>query len=382
MSLEAFEIIQAGLLTTVQDRGRYGHQRSGVPVSGAMDQFSLRAANIMVGNDEGAACLEVTVVGPSIRFLVDTWIAVTGGDLSPVLDGESMPQWRAVEVHRNSVLSFQGARDGMRAYVAIAGGIDVKVVMGSRSTYLKSGIGGLGGRAVKPGDILSVAELDPDTELVPRGIPLGVAAPTYGQDHQIRVVLGPQHNAFTADGIATFLGSTYKVSLSSDRMGYRLEGPSINRESGPDIVSDGTPMGAVQVPGDGRPIILLADRGTTGGYTKIATVISTDVNTVGQAMPGNTITFKSVTVEEAHNILREEEERLKVICRELGGMDLAPRFHMTVGGEAFEVVDDEGTGLTSAELAGGPESSERHRARATVNGRTFEFEIELHRTGP
>ena len=379
MSAEAFEIIEAGLLTTVQDRGRYGHQRSGVPVSGAMDQLSLRAANIMVGNDEGAACLEMTVVGPRIRFLVDTWIAVTGGDLSPVLDGEPMPQWRTVEVHRNGILSFHGARDGTRAYVAIAGGIDVKPVMGSRSTYLKGGIGGLDGRAVRPGDVLSVAELDPDTELVLRGIPEGVAAPSFGHDHEIRVVLGPQHSAFTADGIATFLGSTYQVSLSSDRMGYRLEGPAIKHESGSDIVSDGSPLGAVQVPGDGHPIILLADRGTTGGYTKIATVISTDVNTLGQAMLGDTVTFKSVTVEDAHNILREEEDTLKEMCRELGVTALTPRLRIMVGGKAFEVVDDTGMGITVVDLTGGPESSESHRAKATVDGRTYEFEIEVQK---
>ena len=243
MSIETLEIRDAGLLTTVQDTGRYGYQRFGVPVSGAMDVFALQAANILVGNDEGAAGLEMTVLGPRIRFLADTWIALTGGDLSPALDGEPLPLWRSAQVTKESVLSFQGARDGVRSYLTIAGGIDVPVVMGSRSTYIQGAIGGFEGRALKAGDRLHTLDQDPGAEFVERRLPEHLAVPSYGNIHQIRVVLGPQDQAFTSDGIATFLASKYTISIHSDRIGYRLEGPSIEHVSGPDIVSDGTPLG-------------------------------------------------------------------------------------------------------------------------------------------
>ena len=192
MSTDGLEIIDPGLLTTVQDRGRYSYQRFGVPVSGAMDEFALRAANILVGNDEGSAGLEVTVVGPKLRFLAETRIAVTGGDLSPVLDGEPFPPWQSVKVLEGSVLSFGAVRDGMRSYLAVAGGIDVPVVMGSRSTYLKGGFGGLNGRALEAGDILGTLERDPDAVMVERRLPSHLQALSYGHQHEIRVLLGPR----------------------------------------------------------------------------------------------------------------------------------------------------------------------------------------------
>jgi antagonist of KipI len=371
MSRQTLEIIEPGLLTTVQDKGRYGYQRFGVPVSGAMDAFALRAANLLVGNRDDAAGLEMTVLGPRIRFLADTWIALTGADLSPALDGGPIPTWRTVEAPSGSVLSFQGARDGMRSYLAVAGGIAVPVVMGSRSTYVRAGIGGFQGRALKARDLLSTLEVEPGRRFTERGLPEGYPAPSYGHSHELRVVLGPQDKAFTEEGIATLLSSDYKVSMHSDRVGYRLDGPKIQHASGFDIVSDGTPLGAVQVPGDGRPIILLADRGTTGGYTKIATVISADISKLAQAMPGDTVRFKAVAIEDAHQALRQQEATLDAI-RLAGGPG---RLSIAVGGHPFEVVVEAGGRTAIPEVAAGPGDGRTHRGRATIGGHTYEFEV-------
>ena len=244
---ETLRIIEPGLLTTVQDLGRYGYQRFGVPVSGAMDDFALRAANLMVGNQEGAAALELTVLGPTIIFESDTCIAITGGDLSPALDGEPVPLWQTVNVPAGGRLSFGGARDGLRSWLAVAGGIDVPVVMRSRSTYVRGGIGGLNGRALAAGDSLSTLSPSDSPDMI-RRLPVDFLAPSYGSSHHLRVVLGPQREAFTEDAISTLLGSTYSVSMDQDRMGCRLEGPALEHRSGPDIVSDGSPLGAVAGP--------------------------------------------------------------------------------------------------------------------------------------
>jgi biotin-dependent carboxylase-like uncharacterized protein len=381
MSTPTIEIAEAGMFTTVQDRGRYGFQRFGVPVSGALDEFALRFANALAGNDGGAAGLEITVVGPAVRFLVDTWIAVTGADLSPKLDGEPLPQWQAAKVSEGGVLTFHDMRDGMRAYLAVAGGIDVPVVMGSRSTYVKARFGGYEGRPLRKGDVLSTLSPSPDGKLVPRGLPGGYSVPTYGESHEIRVILGPQSAAFGPEGIATLLESSYEISLDSDRMGYRLEGPVINHKNGPDIVSDGNPPGAVQVSGDGIPTILLADRGTTGGYTKIATVITVDQGRIAQAVPGQTVTFREVDVEEAHRLLREKEDLLAAIASSAPVPEgRSPGLSVVVDGEAYEVVDEEGRHLARAG-AGGPPSAKRLRARATLGGQTYDFDVEIGQDG-
>ena len=380
MSVPAFEVLAPGMLTTVQDRGRYGYQRIGVPVSGAMDEFALRAANLLIGNYDGQAGLEMTVVGPTVRFLTDTWIAVTGADMSATVDGEPLPRWRSVEVKKGSELSFPELVDGMRAYLAIAGGLDVPVVMGSRSTYIKADIGGHEGRALERGDVLHALPVEGESRSVERRPPHRYPAPIYGEDHEIRIVLGPQHRALTEEAIATFLSSIYVVAQDSDRMGYRLEGPQVSHESGPDIVSDGNPLGAVQVPGDGIPLVLLADRGTTGGYTKIATVISSDIGALAQAVPGHSITFKAVTVEDAVEVLRDREDILKAIS---SGQAMAGSrdgsLNVVVDGEAFEVVGDDGEQVSQRELLEGIADGNRYQARATVEGRTYEFDVEVKR---
>jgi antagonist of KipI len=298
-----FEVLDAGGLTTVQDLGRYGFQRYGVPVSGAMDAFALRVANLLVGNGEGDAGLEMTLAGPQLLCLANTVVAVTGGDLQPRLDDGAAPMWEAFPVAAGSVLSFRGRRTGARGYLGVAGGLDVPVVLGSRSTYLRSRFGGIEGRALRPGDLLPAGQASGPVDV--RRLPHGFL-PTYIGSHTVRAVLGPQASAFTKRGVQTLLGSAYTIAAESDRMGYRLEGPAIERCAPADIISDGTPAGAVQVPGSGVPIILLADRGTAGGYTKIAAVISADLPRLAQSGPGDRVFFQAVTVEEAHAALRRE----------------------------------------------------------------------------
>ena len=380
MSVETLEIVEPGLLTTVQDTGRFGYQRYGVPTSGAVDLFAIRAANLLAGNSEGAAGLEMTVMGPTVRFLNDAWISIAGADLGPRLDGGPIPPWESVAVSSGAVLSFDGARDGMRAYMAITGGIDVPVVMGSRSTYVKGTIGGHQGRALKASDVLSRAERWHNTPPEGNRLPDHLAPPFYGHAHQIRVVLGPQDAAFTRDGVQSFLTSEYTVSIQSDRMGYRMEGPAIEHVSGPDVISDGTPFGAVQVPGDGQPIVLLSDRGTTGGYAKIATVISSDIGTLAQAMPGDTVRFAEVSVEKAHAILREREKALQDIREAAGGAEPGP-VKICIGEDIFEAIDDSGQIVSTSETGGHASAEEMRHARVTVDGRVFEFDVGIQRGG-
>ena len=373
MSDATLKIIQPGMLSTIQDRGRYGYQRFGMPTAGAMDTFALRAANALLGNDDNAACIEATVLGPRIELLADTRIAITGSNVSPRLDGEPIPMWQSVIVKEGSRLEFRGPSDGMRAYLAVAGGIDVPLTMGSRATYIKAAIGGVDGRPLRAGDVLNAfgdgSDLPPSSaDFPPESIP------KYGSSHELRVVLGPQDAAFTQAGIATFLSATYTVSINSDRMGYRLEGAPIEHTDGPDVISDGTPLGGIQVPGDGQPIILLADRGTTGGYTKIATVISTDLSKVAQAMPGHTVTFKAVSVEEAQEIHRRQEALLNSIR---GSAAVAPRIAVVMDDSVSDILGDDGEPLTLP--TGGETSALVQRGTAQIDGEPFEFEITVRR---
>ena len=359
----------------MQDRGRYGYQRFGVPASGALDSFALRAANLIAGNDDGEAGLEMTVLGPRVRFGADSWFAVAGADLAPMLDGQPVANWKRVRAPEGSVLSFQGARDGMRAYLAVAGGIDVPRLMGSRSTYLKGEFGGLGGRPLRAGDTLETLGGPGEEEFEDVELPPSFVVPEYGHDHMIRVVLGPQGGAFTDGGVETLLGSEYKVSVQSDRMGYRLDGPPIEHVSGPDIVSDGTPLGAIQVPGNGLPIVLLSDRGTTGGYAKIATVVSVDIGRMAQALPGDTIRFGEVSVAEAHAIFAEQEAALRDLAESAG---VGPPRGLSVGidGETFEVADEAGE---PASLLAGPADGPlwSHVARVVSGAGVYEFDIRV-----
>jgi len=302
-------IIQGGMLTTVQDKGRYGHRRCGVPVSGAVDSWSLKVANVLIGNGECCAGLEITVLGPRIEFCRDTSVSICGGNLSPLLDGDPVHMWQGVKVRRGQLLSFGGRVSGCRAYLAVAGGIDVPEVMGSRSTYLRGATGGFGGRALMDGDILYGGETQPAAGLLKLN-------PDFRPDldrkeWELRVIMGPQDHYFTGEALEVFLSEHFTVSLNSDRMGIRLEGRVLDHKDGADILSEAVAFGSVQVPAHGRPIVLMAESQTTGGYAKIANVITADHSFAAQCVPGDKIRFRSVTLEFAHRLLHERETGLK-----------------------------------------------------------------------
>ena len=372
--MTTLEVLDPGLLTTVQDRGRYGFQRYGVPVAGAMDQFALRIANLMAGNDQDAAALEVTVRGPKIAFKASTWIAVSGADISPEVDGQPLPMWESVAIEEGSVLSFGDLRDGMRAYVAVRGGIDVPMVMGSRSTYLKGDFGGLEGRAVQVGDLLSTLPVDANAAL-PKRLPRDYTAPVYGGIHRLRVVPGPQDQAFDSDAMSRFLNSRYRVHADSDRMGYMLDGPKIEHLEGAGIVSDGNPPGAIQIHGDGIPRILLADRGTTGGYTKIATVISADLANLAQALPGQSVSFQQVSIEEAQEALLEQESVIRSVARQ----GQIPVMSISLDGVVFAVETVDGQPITQPVALAGASESVVRSVGVNIDGETYDFRLNVER---
>jgi antagonist of KipI len=311
--MEIFEVIQPGAYTTVQDSGRFNYQQFGVPVCGVVDSFAYRAANALVGNFQGQAVLEATIFGPTLKALNQGLIAVTGGNLTPLINNNPLPMWKSIAMHPNDILQFKGVKSGCRAYIAVAGGIDVPLVMGSRSTYVAGKIGGMNGRPLSAGDRLNrgreiaKAEGHVPSELIP----------LYPDDREICVILGPQDDYFS-EGIEKFFTSTFTVSTKADRMGYRLEGNAImhKKEVVKSIISEPSVPGGIQVPPDGQPIILLVEQ-TVGGYTKIATVISSDIGKVGQAKPGDRIRFRQVDIGEAHKILKQEEEKIELITKSL-----------------------------------------------------------------
>lgn len=323
------EVVEEGLLTTVQDIGRTGCLRFGVPESGAMDKFAFRAANILVGNTQDAACIEMVIIGPRLKFLENSTISLTGANLTPKINGSNITLWESIDVLSGSVLEFGNATSGARCYLAVKGGVDVPIVLGSRSTYLMGGFGGFAGRALNVGDNINI--LSDDTQPVRRKLPQE-HVPVYKRNHIIRVIMGPQDEYFTEEGIRNFLDGEYRIGNQSDRMGYRLSGPNIEHKSSADIVSDAVPLGAIQVPGDGQPIILMTDRGPTGGYAKIAVVISADIYKLAQAFPGDVVSFQNVTLEDAYMASDKQETSLNMI-----NISSISRFHIEVNGDVYEV---------------------------------------------
>lgn len=306
-------VLNPGLLTTVQDQGRVGYQQFGVSVSGVMDPRSAALANILAGNDQGEAVLECTMMGPQLQFDKATVIAITGGDLGPTLDGKPVPNCQAVAVKAGQVLKFAGPKAGCRAFVAFAGGLDIPVTMGSRSTYMKAKIGGFQGRKLEKGDVIGFrAPVETLKRMEDRTLrPEFAPKPVY----TLRVVMGPQDDYFTDAGIDTFLSETYTVTPEFDRMGCRLDGPVIAHKEGGDIISDGIAFGAIQVPSAGTPIIMLGDRQTTGGYTKIAAVITADFRVLAQLKAGDKVRFVKVPVEYAQGLLLAQRSALKALSR-------------------------------------------------------------------
>lgn len=299
-------VVEPGLLTTVQDLGRAGHQRLGIPPSGPVDRTGFVLANRLVGNPDGAAGLELTLRGPRLEVRRACLVAVTGADMGLTVNGQAAPTWTAVRLGVGDVVAFRMVTTGCRAYFAVAGGLDLPPALGSRATYLRGRLGGLEGRPLQKGDALPIAAPSASSGgFAGRTVP-SARRPAYPSEVECRVVLGPQDDRFTREGLAAFLGAAYEVTPQADRMGYRLKGPAIAHARGHDVISDGIPLGGVQVPGDGQPIVLLVDRQTTGGYTKIATVIGVDVGRIGQTRPGHRVRFRQVMVAEAHAALEEE----------------------------------------------------------------------------
>ncbi len=307
--MTSIRVIKPGMYTTIQDLGRSGYQEYGMPVSGSMDHFAHRIANLLVGNDQDEALLEMTLMGGTYLFEEDAVIAITGANMKPKLNGEKdIGMWRSVSLKKGDKLIFGAAKEGCRTYLAVAGGLDVPLVMGSKSTYARGRLGGFKGRQLMKDDQVSFNQSRiSGQDLKGRFVQAG-SIPTYETAVELRVVLGPQEDSFTKEGIADFFSSSYKVSKDFDRMGYRLEGKKVEHEASADIISDGIVRGAVQVPGHGNPIIMMADCQTTGGYTKIAHVISTDLWKIAQLKTGDRIRFKAVDVYEAHEILKEKEK--------------------------------------------------------------------------
>jgi len=315
MIKELLKVKRPGLLTTIQDLGRFGYQQYGIVASGVMDTFSMQIANLLVGNNRADAVIEVSLSGPTFEALDDMIIAICGGNLSPMIDGEKIEMWRSFLLKRGQTLSFGEPISGARAYLSIAGGIDTPTIMGSKSTYLKASIGGFHGRALQKGDIIEGLGLF-EKRRVGRKIN-HEDIPKYQDTVQVHVVIGPHEDSFTDDALTRFFSSEYKITPQSDRMGYRLSGTSIEHKQESEIISDAIPFGGIQVPANGQPIILMSDRQTTGGYPRIGTVISVDLPYLAQAKPGQTVQFIDISVEEAQKLYRQREDFFRyVTCGE------------------------------------------------------------------
>lgn len=306
----ALHIISPGLLTTVQDLGRYGYERFGLPVAGALDDCALRWANLLVGNAPGAAVLEATLLGPTLVYEGETALvaALAGADCEATLNGRPQAFWRGFHLRHGDTLALGTCQWGARTYLAVHDGIAVSVALGSRSTDLMGHIGGIEGRALRAGDAVPVGMTECAGDACPPLLALPLEhIPRYGDEIHVRVVLGPQEGRFTTAALATFLSEAYTVTPQTDRMGMRLAGPVLAfapDTPGADIFSEGIVTGAVQVPAHGQPIILLAGHQTTGGYAKIATVIGADLYRLGQARPGNRVRFEAVSVAQAQDARR------------------------------------------------------------------------------
>lgn len=320
------KVLKPGLLSSIQDLGRTGYQKFGVIASGAMDPFSHRMANLLSGNEENDPALEITMMGPTLTFEEDTLISICGGDLSPSINGQPIRTWRSVFVKKGSELKFGGCQKGCRAYLAVSGGFAVPEVMNSKSTYLRAGIGGFKGRALKAGDLLETGKpslqslkmkdflskqlldkafVENDWGIASKLIPETVGNP------EIRITRGRQFDLFTHESRIQLFNHAFEVTAQSDRMGYRLKGPALALSEHAEQISEAVNFGSIQVPPDGNPIVLLADRQTTGGYPKIGQVAAVDLPLLAQAKPGDALRFAEISNEQAQQLLIKREMKLK-----------------------------------------------------------------------
>ncbi|MCC9166020.1 biotin-dependent carboxyltransferase family protein [Pontibacter harenae] len=319
------KILKPGLLTTIQDTGRYGFQKDGVIVSGAMDRVALRLANLLTGNQEDEAALEITLKGPEIFFQEDQLISITGADLSPTIDNKKLKLWRPIFVKKGSVLKFGTPKLGCRTYLAVCGGFQLQKALGSYSTYLRAGIGGMHGKALQEGDNIPCKGINVTASSVLDELNLKQTAdnfvqaswapdpaylPSYEKDPVIRAVKGPEYELFTATSKSNIWNNIFQVTQQSDRMGYSLAGLALALEEAKELVSSAVTFGTVQVPPQGQPIILMADHQTTGGYPRIAQVITADLPKLAQVVPGRGIRFTEVSIDEAQQLYLEQEHQL------------------------------------------------------------------------
>ncbi len=304
----AFKVLFPGAFTTIQDLGRFGYQAYGVPVSGCLDRYAHTAANALVGNPDDAPTLEMTVLGPKLEFLQDARIAIAGGNLQPLLNGFPLPQWRAVEITKGDLLMFRGVKTGCRAYLAIDGGLDVPRIMGSCSTYPRGGIGGIDGRPLQAGDILRKGS---GGSFPLKSLPENLI-PSYPREITCHVIPGPQESLF--ENLETFYTTPYEVTAKADRMGYRLKGPVLVFKPGvpQSIVSEAVVPGAIQVPADGQPIVLMGEQ-TVGGYAKMGVLTTPDCWRLAQLRPGDKVTFEPIGIEKAQQIYKAQQRMLREI---------------------------------------------------------------------
>ena len=299
------EVLHPGRASVLQDNGRYGFQHSGVPVCGAMDRYSHRLANLLVGNQQDTATLEMTLRGPTLRFTQQTLIALCGADLSPQLDGQPLAMQQAIRVSAGSVLTFGRPQYGVRTYLAAAGGFHIPAVMGSQSTCLAAAFGGVAGRYLQQGDYLLISRSFRQAQRLV--LPFG-AADIFTTQDPIRIIRGRHWAQFSPAAHQHLLQDSWQIAAESNRMGYRLQGKALTRESSADIYSEAVDFGTIQVPADGQPIVLMADSQTTGGYPKIAHVASVDLPRLAQMMPGTHIRFSLISVEQAQQLAMDREK--------------------------------------------------------------------------
>lgn len=319
-------IIKPGLLDSIQDLGRHGYQKYGVVTSGAMDGWAHRIANLLVGNNEKDSTLEITLIGPEIRFEEDSLIALCGGDFQPTIDGIPVPMWRPIFIKKNHMLTLGHAQKGCRVYLAVEGGLDCPVVMNSQSTYIRAGIGGFKGRPLKKDDQLAFGIKSKRTKQISANLAKNisdkifqatkwsVASPLIPQldSHQeIRVTKGNQFGSFNKSYTTHFFNDSFTVSPESDRMGYRLNSPLPTPIIAEELISEAISFGSIQVPPDGKPIILTADRQTTGGYPKIAQISTCDFSLIAQAKPGDTFTFTEISLAQSQALFIEREQNFQ-----------------------------------------------------------------------
>ncbi|MCM3717828.1 biotin-dependent carboxyltransferase family protein [Fictibacillus phosphorivorans] len=319
------KITKPGLLTSVQDFGRYGFQKYGVIASGVMDSTAHRIANLLVGNDENEATLELTLLGPDMTFTEDTLISICGGNLSPSVDGKPVKLWRSVLVKAGSKLKFGGCKTGCRAYLAVAGGFDLPEVMNSKSTYIRAGIGGFNGKPLQTDDELQLGKPSEFADQITKGLAAELDGQKFAEMQwtiaseftstaaskpKVRVMKGRQYDWFTHESQMKLFTESFEVTSQSDRMGYRLKGPELQLEKEQEMLSEAVNFGTIQVPSEGNPIVLLADRQTTGGYPKIGQIATVDLPIMAQLKPGDKVQFTEVSHEVAQQLYLDREKQL------------------------------------------------------------------------